>query len=1818
VRHSLRGWLLIAGSLILTAALLAGILMLLKRLGLERADQLASVLALFIGIISLGASMLLSRQDRHPATPKIKTRRQLTAWGRRPLRDDVRRLLKTTQSVSNRSSNGLLGDRKNDVSVVYVQQRVEQPQAPGATATDRRLRRARFTGDAIFLPFDRRPKVIPVRRPLEHIFGQHRHLLIEGGPGTGKSTTAAQICRQLASAWLDAKEDGARLSALPLLPLLVTARALAEVAAQPWKDALATAAFRGLRLSSSEPVDPALLAGAVDGAEWLIVVDGLDEVPADEREKFLADLSRWTATTDEPYRLVITTRPLAAHATSMLGTGPIGHYTLLPFDRQMLNEFAQRWFSDIENGLELAAGFLTQVSSAGLQDVTSVPLMATIAITVYEADPHTRLPRNRHDLYEQYLRYLGRRDVDRRSAARAALVDDLRDEPNRAEVVVALFDQADELLEEVAIARVEGSRALALVGLDWLSRKAGLATGLARENWGERVAGALVGTGLLSHRDTGPDFIHLTFAEHFAARRHAAALPGQFDPQHAGWLQWVHRARRGDAVGMAVLTRWTRSHAVAGLLSWLLDAPSDYRLTAVRLVAEGTSPAEAHLAACLDAVDQKLWRTYADAEETLSPVRRFPQTVSVVQWLIHQLEGAPAGSTSWAVLAATLADRDRGRRPEIVANLLTAIDEGPLEGRFAAAKALTEVALEYRDTSASALTRKLESGGGSTSDRVAVASYLLEFDGEPRTAAVRVLEEILRDQSASYSARRTAAEALAEWDGDSRQVILGDLRNALNSPGYSDYERYSLAKAMIAVAPECRSEVAEWAKQVLRRPDFAFLIRVELLRTLADLGPDHRAIAVQRFKGFADDLAAAGEWQVSIAAARLAELGEEFWDDAINIVCQALLRLGSDPSSAGPPLHHLRDLDRELQERLMRAVVRMTEDPETPPGLAQRIRAATVDLAPEFQSDSDVVLAEHSGPAMTVSELETVVSRMEKGSPQCATQVELRAKEILTDPQTDIPSVISVAVCRSLEHRSATTTLFRIMTDSGAPAEARSDAASELLGRAEFRDDAASTMLALAHGPEKSQYWRHIVFRLLGQVTTYRQEAIRGLGVCMANSLLYTVDRVEAALALAEWEPERTPDVVAQLRKLLDARTNYPSEIEQIVRPLIRLTSDEHIRERLESLACDTCASGKTRAWAVEQVIELDRSISERYHAILKFVAVDRFAFARDRMAAICTLMRLGADHNVEVAQLAAEIARGELRPSAWGDADMFVKIYRQRDAVAAIFLQQQLIHNGFKFGNRASVGRMLSSLAFYRETVRAALSELVPTATSVAIAALILPWEHAAVAAAIRRIREAPGCPLPIQERVLQTQLNLTPEHRHSAIEYLIAVLSTPAQLGKIDSLVSAKLLYQVIAHRADAGAHLAAVLADETEALSRRWTARRVLAKDGGSRARRLAAASFVQDLRDARLPLNVRCRAAVEGVHAAPDTRAEAQDILRRLAGEPGEQAAILTALLEIDPGDGEALARLIALISDPATPHHLVATIASTLTRGPSSHRLACGTALESMLTRRLTAVRRVAFLGLLMDALPDTLPAVVKELAEIANDEDIPPAVRIRAASALCDADSGQIGRMGVEALLPILHNTQAHTHDRLAAGKVLLDTIGPHTLAVRKHLLAMTALEAAITVLNYDGDPAPFVLPNAPQPASGRVRDLMEQPGVQPNVLIRAAKALGEIDDPAHVAAAAATMRRCGQDVAVHPYLRTVALAEASCVNELWEILENTKAPLDYRRWAGEALVQCDERMRKPVRGALSALDGEHLDARGRRRLLRSVAYAETGQRQIA
>lgn len=316
------------------------------------------------------------------------------------------------------------------------------------------------------------------------------HVLILGEPGAGKST----LLRQLAEhAWDAPQKIG--LGA-PHLPILVPLRRLAGPDSS-LEDRL------GRALSGELVLKQGLVKGffanwpAQTGTRWLILLDALDEVPADER----ARLMQWfkgVLKSIGPHRIVITSRP-SGYSLGELDEKLFGYYDLLPFTPEQTSEFARKWFDG------RADQFLDELDRVRAGELRGTPLLLTIAAKVYLEQG--KLPQRRSALYGQFV------DIWLWEAEQRGLKAELGErvckvaKPALARIAQAMTERPHEVTEPV----------LFNVAAAYLRDALHLSDEEARADGIKFIKVMARRSGVFIRRGEIYDFIHPTFREYLTA-----------------------------------------------------------------------------------------------------------------------------------------------------------------------------------------------------------------------------------------------------------------------------------------------------------------------------------------------------------------------------------------------------------------------------------------------------------------------------------------------------------------------------------------------------------------------------------------------------------------------------------------------------------------------------------------------------------------------------------------------------------------------------------------------------------------------------------------------------------------------------------------------------------------------------------------------------------------------------------------------------------------------------------------------------------------------------------------------------------------------------------------------------------------------------------------------------------------------------------------------------------------------------------------------------------------------------------------------------
>ncbi|CAL9506958.1 NACHT domain-containing protein [Streptomyces sp. enrichment culture] len=367
-------------------------------------------------------------------------------------------------------------------------------------------------GDRTALPDEPADPERTVRLPAEAALTAHDRVLLRGDAGSGKTTLVQWLA-------VTAARDGDRV------PYVLPLRTLTRAGTLPSPAAFLTAV--GCPLTPPEGWAERVL-GAGRG---LVLVDGLDEIPAAERHRtrdwLLALIRAFPGN-----RWLLTSRPTAVRA-DWLATEGFRELSLAPMRRSDVTTFVQRWHAAAE-APEFENRLLDSLhTKRDLARLATNPLMCGLICALHR-ERRGYLPTGRKELYDAALTMLlARRDRERGMEA------------------VELGEEAQlELLQRLAYALVlSGRTEMAMETAEGIVERA-LPTVASAAGQGDAatVLRALVlRSGLLRRPGEGSlDFVHRTFQDYLGARY--AVEEGHLDviAGHAGDTQWE------DVIRMAV------------------------------------------------------------------------------------------------------------------------------------------------------------------------------------------------------------------------------------------------------------------------------------------------------------------------------------------------------------------------------------------------------------------------------------------------------------------------------------------------------------------------------------------------------------------------------------------------------------------------------------------------------------------------------------------------------------------------------------------------------------------------------------------------------------------------------------------------------------------------------------------------------------------------------------------------------------------------------------------------------------------------------------------------------------------------------------------------------------------------------------------------------------------------------------------------------------------------------------------------------------------------------------------------------------------
>ncbi|GCD94777.1 caspase, EACC1-associated type [Embleya hyalina] len=1056
------------------------------------------------------------------------------------------------QTIAARNFTYRLYDAPLDgLATVYVRQQARSaPTAPTRQPLDRirdprRNPREEEHHQRHFVSTEPSGTAIAPARAAEDTLGRHRHVLITGGAGQGKSTLSLQLAASLALAYEsgDAQgTDGERL-----LPLRVTAGRLAA-----GRSALIPRLVRILSAELAPHLDYALPDDLLDhlpeNTTCLLIVDGLDEITDPERRRGLvAELAGRVRNPDGRFRLLITTRPLPNDELAPLQHAATGTYTLEPFDREQLREFAHRWFRDHPDGPTLAAGFLRQTEAAGVRDLVRVPLLATVAALVYRKHPTTPLPSNRFTLYCDYFTLLTDAHLEEMHEQQQTVLQrwTLRPAVHRSSVAF-LFDHRPELVEHLAVTVVTdptaGTRPLLDLALDWLDEHDCRATRRGVPEWPRLVASVLGTVGVFTHHHDFLRFTHYSFAEHLAADVRADRLPPHFDPAAPDWTHTVHRAVHGDLFAHAILAHHAHRYGTGdAILDWLGRGTGDFAALAGELLARGVPAANRHAESFAANLMSTLARESSDEElrRAASNAAALLGEPAVRRTLFDFLGSRYRKHDVRVRLAQSLTSHDTTMAIDILRGVLDR--EGiSLDTRISAMRALAACGSAHVAEATEALWTALRSDDATAANVIDAASGLASLAPEHKDAAVTALRTVLADATSTGHECARAARALAEIDPTHGPEAAKALREVQTGSHNSPYDRIFAAEQLAALGPAYTGEAADVLRALIVAPNTNVYVHRQAIRSLAGLGPGQTLEAAQLLRA---DLAARNisDDNVAETAMALAELAPVHANESIDALLRLLALPTVDTVRRCGVAQSLTRLDPSRLAEAAEVIRRVLTAPTS--AASKRINAAATlgHFGPDHVTEAATYLqATLAATDVTAADRRIAAEHLARLGPTFVPAAARELREVLTAPDAGPWERMEIPRCLSgldaIHIPEAIDTLTRMFDDPNISPSYRNHIAIMLIPLApDDLDSMASRLRSMLSNPDTALRHRAETARTLHTLGGGTDEVAEVLRATLYASDADAGSRREAAQILGYRHVRYMAESTAALRDLLSA-----------------------------------------------------------------------------------------------------------------------------------------------------------------------------------------------------------------------------------------------------------------------------------------------------------------------------------------------------------------------------------------------------------------------------------------------------------------------------------------------------------------------------------------------------------------------------------------------------------------------------------------------------------------------------------------------------------
>ena len=337
----------------------------------------------------------------------------------------------------------------------------------------------------------------------------HPRAVVLGHPGTGKTT----LLKYAAYAWAVGADERVGEGARGRLPILVRLVEYAKARCQE-----PTLSLKRYVRECCDPDRPILFTAALRDGDCLVMMDGLDEVRAEERTAVVGEVKALVA--EYPDNHFIVTSRIVGYQPGQL-TGGFTHFTIGPLPEDSISDFVEKWYTVIEReaggveameARERAEELCRAIEERpGIRRLTENPLLLTIVALVNWRG--RKLPNRRVELYRHAAETL----IESWPFVRRGVKMDA-EHVMRILAPVAYRIFVDRSSEDIS------ERTLLLLLAASIAEGEGVSGREAKARARELLDQVSAESGFFLHRGYGEGdermygFLHATFAEYLAAR----------------------------------------------------------------------------------------------------------------------------------------------------------------------------------------------------------------------------------------------------------------------------------------------------------------------------------------------------------------------------------------------------------------------------------------------------------------------------------------------------------------------------------------------------------------------------------------------------------------------------------------------------------------------------------------------------------------------------------------------------------------------------------------------------------------------------------------------------------------------------------------------------------------------------------------------------------------------------------------------------------------------------------------------------------------------------------------------------------------------------------------------------------------------------------------------------------------------------------------------------------------------------------------------------------------------------------------------------